>query len=974
MALRINTNVAALNAHQKMIKNDNMLSESLGRLSTGLRINKAADDASGMAIADSLRAQHLGIGQAVRNSNDGISMVQTADGALEESINIINTIKTKAIQAATDSQTTTTRKAIQADIDALLEELDVIAQTTSYNGQKLLSGVFTNKSIQIGAFSGETASVSIASAESTKIGHVSTASLSLASDAGGEVQLTITSNITGDELTLNAVDIEANNAAENGMGALADEVNRYTSTTGISAVAVVETTSGTAIQAGTTSSDFSINGISIGAIDVEANDSSGSLAAAINDKTTEHGVTATINSDGTMNLTSTDGRGIDVDGSISDIFGSTSSQMSTLGYLSLTQAGSAEFQISGIGAGAMGADIVVSGDITTTEDSVLAAGSTVKAGSMFASGTIVGGDTAVESSIANTSQDYELAAGSTLYSFSQIAVGTELSGSVIVGGATANATGAAAATATALDQEMLVASGTTLTAGSVLGKDTVVTTEFTQGTKTYSVGDTLTSAVTLTSDLTLDSDMTLTYSATTTDNSGVFAGSTLAAGTTMGVELEIGMTYSAVTSGAQTSAVGTAITSDLYFGANLDYSSSAAGAVIKAGSLLKDNSVLSLATGGITTWSGPTLVTDTGTIETGDTVAAGTTITLNGDQVLSEDLAVGTLATASSHTLASGSVLAENSVSAETIVAADLGFAATLTTATLADDMTLQAGSELSAGSKMLSGSTLGDNTYVMGGSLDAVLDDLTTYDTTNLSAGSVIEDGSTMAEGSTIGGTATVNADVTLDSDMSLTKGTGLAQGTKIEAGTTLNQDMTLYIQAGTGASGNTSFDLKAGDVLTDDLYVGGNTANDGTVAITLSEDMTLLADSVIANGSELSINTTDSGSVGLSDTSFQRLSDINVLTQENAQIAIDIADAALADLDSIRSSLGSVQNQLTSTIANLSTTKTNIEASESAIRDVDFAEEASTYSKLNLLSQTSSYALAQANASSQNVMSLLQ
>ena len=145
MALTINTNVAALSAHQSMIANDNKLSESLGRLSTGLRINKAADDASGMAIADSLRAQHMGIGQAVQNANDGISMVQTADGALEESINIINTIKTKSIQAATDSQTTETRKAIQADIDALMEELDVIAKTTSYNGQNLLSGVFSDK-------------------------------------------------------------------------------------------------------------------------------------------------------------------------------------------------------------------------------------------------------------------------------------------------------------------------------------------------------------------------------------------------------------------------------------------------------------------------------------------------------------------------------------------------------------------------------------------------------------------------------------------------------------------------------------------------------------------------------------------------------------------------------------------------------------------------------------------------------------
>jgi len=111
MALRINTNIASMNAHKNMIKTDNSLSESLARLSSGLRINKAADDASGMAIADSLRSQALGLGQAIRNGNDGIAIVQTADAALEESINIVNTIKQKSIQSAQDGQTTESRKA-----------------------------------------------------------------------------------------------------------------------------------------------------------------------------------------------------------------------------------------------------------------------------------------------------------------------------------------------------------------------------------------------------------------------------------------------------------------------------------------------------------------------------------------------------------------------------------------------------------------------------------------------------------------------------------------------------------------------------------------------------------------------------------------------------------------------------------------------------------------------------------------------
>ena len=239
MALRINTNVSALAAHKNMIKNDNALSASLEKLSSGLRINRAADDASGMAIADSLKSQALGLGQAIRNANDGISMVQTADGALDESIKIVNSIKTKAIQAAQDGQTTESRKAIQSDITKLLEELDMIARTTAFNNQKLLSGNFTDKKFQVGAYSGETISISMGSSESNKVGHVTTGNLQLTNASGGTVQLSIYSNLQSESFTLEAVDVKYNNSRFNGMGALADAVNKMSDILGISASAVV---------------------------------------------------------------------------------------------------------------------------------------------------------------------------------------------------------------------------------------------------------------------------------------------------------------------------------------------------------------------------------------------------------------------------------------------------------------------------------------------------------------------------------------------------------------------------------------------------------------------------------------------------------------------------------------------------------------------------------------------------------------
>ena len=126
MSFRINTNVAALNAHTIGVQNNRFIANSLEKLSSGLRINKAADDASGMSIADSLRSQASSLGQAIGNANDAIGMIQIADKAMDEQLKILDTVKVKAIQAAQDGQTTESRRALQNDIVRLLEELDNI--------------------------------------------------------------------------------------------------------------------------------------------------------------------------------------------------------------------------------------------------------------------------------------------------------------------------------------------------------------------------------------------------------------------------------------------------------------------------------------------------------------------------------------------------------------------------------------------------------------------------------------------------------------------------------------------------------------------------------------------------------------------------------------------------------------------------------------------------------------------------------
>lgn len=171
MSFKINSNTQGMFANNQLRLTDSSLSAVLNRISTGKKINSAADDASGLSIANSLRSQALGMGQAMQNANDGISITQIADGAFDEATTIIDTIRTKSIQAANSGQSLESRQAIQADIDKSLASLDQIANNTSYNGQSLLSGTFSNKSFQVGNNSGESINISIGSIQTSKLGN-----------------------------------------------------------------------------------------------------------------------------------------------------------------------------------------------------------------------------------------------------------------------------------------------------------------------------------------------------------------------------------------------------------------------------------------------------------------------------------------------------------------------------------------------------------------------------------------------------------------------------------------------------------------------------------------------------------------------------------------------------------------------------------------------------------------------------------
>ncbi len=887
MALRINTNIAALTAHQSMIRNDNGLSASLEKLSSGLRINKAADDASGMAIADALKSQSLGLGQAVRNANDGISMVQTADGALDESIKIVNTIKTKSIQAAQDGQTTDSRKAIQSDINKLLEELDAIAKTTAFNGQKLLSGNFTNKKFQVGAYSGETVSISIGSSESTKVGHISASNLTFAGE--GTAELAIYSNLQNQTYTLNSVEIAYDNTRENSLGAVADAINKLSDVLGITAAASVTKTTDNNIVAGTTDSTFAINGINIGAVAVSENDSTGALVSAINQKTDQHGVFASVDQEGKLTLTSNDQRAIEVTQGTATtaVLGGTTS-MSTLGQITLTQQGTGEIVINNRAGGQAVAlldnALNLTGVTTTTISSSLASGSSIAAASTIgANSTLkVGTATVAMSGAVFTTGSSLIGSGSVLNSGTMIAAGTTLEGSL---------TNSGSITATGT-----LGSGSTIASGTVIGLGTTLQGTFSDGILAGA-----------------------TTAATTLATGSIISSGTIAVGSSM-------LTADYTANSATIDASGTSV-SGLY-------------TIITSG-------------GGI---SGPTTFTNGGaTLAIGSSLlSSGQSFTAGSSLGVNFTTSGAAVTTTADMTLTTGTVIASGSVLTEDTSLSANAYVGGGTTLTLTADMTLAAGSNLTTSGTLGDDTTLSNAWYntgaisVTGGSM-------------TLGANSSLATASILAEGSSIGGTVTLANAETVDSstDMRLAGGSTLASGSTISAGTFLTNDVV--------AAGGTIY--SAGAALAADIVTSGSTS--------LSKTMTLNGGSILAAGSTLAANSVAAENASVGSTSAAaayRLSNVNVTTQAGAQIGIAVADAALKGLDKVRSDLGSVQNQLTSTISNLSATKVNIAAAESSIRDVDFAEEAANFSKMQILTQASSFAMAQANASSKTVLSLLQ
>ena len=258
MAQVINTNIPSINSQRNLNRSQTELTTSLQRLSSGLRINSAKDDAAGLAIANRFTSQIRGLTQASRNANDGISLAQTAEGALTESTNIMQRVRELAIQSANSTNSSQDRLSLQSEVNQLVSELDRIANTTTFNGLKLLDGSFVAQSFQVGAEANQTINVSVTGATANTLGINKFDTTNTAE--GIEVATTgFLADTTGSGL--NTQGLGATSTAVIG-AAIADQVLTVTDSTGTVQNATISAASGNRDAAGIASALNALNGVS----------------------------------------------------------------------------------------------------------------------------------------------------------------------------------------------------------------------------------------------------------------------------------------------------------------------------------------------------------------------------------------------------------------------------------------------------------------------------------------------------------------------------------------------------------------------------------------------------------------------------------------------------------------------------------------------------------------------------------------
>ncbi|MCA9560542.1 MAG: flagellin [Myxococcales bacterium] len=378
MGLFVNTNVASLNAQRNLLNVSSKLGQSFERLSSGLRINRAADDAAGLSISERFTSQVRGLTQAARNANDGISLAQVAEGALQEATSIVQRVRELSVQAASDVNNETDREALQNEVSQLIAELARIGDTTTFNNQKVLDGTFIASVFHIGMNFREGIALSVDDARAKTLGRS-------AVRTGASVT---TAAIGTDEVLINGVTIRATQPADDAVStsfatgsaiAKAAAINDSSAFTQVEAYAnATVATGGADIGGGTldATNNVRINGRTITGFTVTQDDADDGLIVAINAEAAITGVVASRTAEGRVELTAEDGRNIEV---VASGTGAAITGLSTgVAFGTLTLHSSDQYQVTGgnealIGftpnalVGVSGVQAITTVDITTRE-------------------------------------------------------------------------------------------------------------------------------------------------------------------------------------------------------------------------------------------------------------------------------------------------------------------------------------------------------------------------------------------------------------------------------------------------------------------------------------------------------------------------------------------------------------------------------------------------------------------------------
>jgi len=336
----INTNFASLNAQRNLGRSQNELQTSLQRLSSGLRINSAKDDAAGLAISDRFTSQIRGLGQASRNANDAISLAQTAEGALAESTNILQRIRELAVQSANSTNSASDRLSLQAEVNQLISELDRISNTTSFNGLKLLDGSFTAQTFQVGAEANQTINVTVSGATADTLG---INKITTNNEIGGISNATNSANlVTTDQVvtgaaytettldqTLTVTDIDGNSLTASYTGAATDSTTLATDLNADFTAAGITSITATAVLENSATIDVSTSVVTSGdTVEFDLDDGAATdvirfsrntsvyakledqIAAEINSNSTNTGFSAEVTATGQVTISNNDGDNI----------------------------------------------------------------------------------------------------------------------------------------------------------------------------------------------------------------------------------------------------------------------------------------------------------------------------------------------------------------------------------------------------------------------------------------------------------------------------------------------------------------------------------------------------------------------------------------------------------------------------------------------------------------------------------------